>query len=116
MKKPKGDAFNERQQNAAKAKQALIEKLKARPAADDPAVLKRQAERKAIAEAREKRAEERAAAKANEEQERIEREEEERKAKEMRQARELEEAANLMAAQKAARDARYAARKARGRK
>lgn len=113
MRKPKGDQFTERLQNKAKAKQALIEKLKARPAADDPAVLKRQAERKAIAEAREARAAKRAEEKAKQEAERLAREEAERLEEERRIAEEAVAAAKLLAEQKAARDARYAARKAR---
>ena len=45
------DVF-ERRNTANEAKKALLERFKAKPAADDPAVLARQAERKAILEAR----------------------------------------------------------------
>ena len=49
-------SFAERRTAAIEAKKALLEKFKAKPAPDDPAVLAKQAERKAILEAREKRA------------------------------------------------------------
>ncbi|TIO23211.1 MAG: hypothetical protein E5X96_09190, partial [Mesorhizobium sp.] len=42
----------ERRNAANEAKKALLERFKSKPAADDPAVLARQAERKAILEAR----------------------------------------------------------------
>ncbi|TIW35601.1 MAG: hypothetical protein E5V71_18745, partial [Mesorhizobium sp.] len=45
------DVF-ERRNAAHEAKKALLERFRAKPAADDPAVLARQAERKAILEAR----------------------------------------------------------------
>ncbi|TIU30411.1 MAG: hypothetical protein E5W38_18945 [Mesorhizobium sp.] len=77
----------ERRNAANEAKKALLERFKAKPAADDPAVLARQAERKAILEARAIREAEKARLK----QEKLARE----------------------AAEKAKRDARYAARKAR---
>ena len=56
----KGAGFNDRRDAAASAKKALLEKFKARPAADDPEILRKQAEMKAIADAREVRAAERA--------------------------------------------------------
>jgi hypothetical protein len=43
----------ERRNAANEAKKALLERFKSKPAADDPAVLARQAERKAILQARE---------------------------------------------------------------
>ena len=43
----KGSKFQDRQESAAEARRALLEKFKARPAPDDPAVLKREAERRA---------------------------------------------------------------------
>ena len=42
----------ERRNAANEAKKALLERFKSKPAADDPAVLARQVERKAILEAR----------------------------------------------------------------
>jgi hypothetical protein len=55
----KDNNFNDRRDTAANAKKALLERFRAQPRPDDPAVLARQAERKAIAEARDKRAAER---------------------------------------------------------
>src|SRR5918998_5092084 len=62
----KHDNFNERLAAAANARKAALEKFRARPGPDDPAVLERQAARKAIAEAREARIAERKAARAAE--------------------------------------------------
>src|SRR6476660_8109862 len=71
-------SFAERRTAAIEAKKALLEKFKAKPAPDDPAVLAKQAERKAILEAREKRA----AEKEKLRQEKLAREAEERAARE----------------------------------
>jgi hypothetical protein len=116
---------------AANAKKAMLEKFKAKPPPDDPAVLERQAAQKAILEAREARAAERRAAR-DAEAARIAAEkaalvaEQERQA--IEQAAYLARKANdaaaaqaeykaralaLAAEQKAARDLRYAKRKAR---
>jgi hypothetical protein len=108
----KGSKYEDRRDAAAEAKKALIERFKARPPADDPAVLARAAERKAIQEAREIRAAERARLKA---------EDDARRALEAAAAEEAEKRAAELAARdeairaerKAARDAKYAARKAR---
>jgi hypothetical protein len=130
-----GHNFQDRQAAAAKARQALVEKFRARPAADDPAVLQREAERKAIIEARQereaKRAEERrlaeienqkrlaadaAAAKAaaaRAEAERAEQEKRDAAEADRRAAEEAELKAMVEAEKKAERDARYAARTAR---
>jgi hypothetical protein len=100
------DSFSERRDAALKAKQALLEKFRARPKADDPAVLERQAERLATGAAREKRAAER----------KVAREEAAARAVAERAAHEAEVKARaiaLEAEQKAKRDARYAKRKAR---
>ena len=114
--------FNERATSAAKAKQSLIEKFRARPGPDDPAVQAKIAERLAVAEAREKRDQERKLAKeADAARKAIE--ELERQAEAVRKAAEKteEEKARKLdllaieAERKAARDARYAARKARRR-
>lgn len=51
MSFPSQTGFNERREASQKAKQALLEKFRSRPK-DDPEFLKRQAERRAIAEAR----------------------------------------------------------------
>jgi hypothetical protein len=124
--------FSERVGASNEAKRALLEKFKAKPAADDPAVLAKQAERKAILEARAVREAEKARLK----QERLAREAAEAEMKrkadeearlkaeaeavEQARIREAEEAERLTAqlaleaAAKAKRDARYAARKTRG--
>src|SRR5580700_10404037 len=49
------DDFNERLSMAAKAKQAMLEKFRARARADDPAVMERQAARLATSHARDAR-------------------------------------------------------------
>jgi hypothetical protein len=134
----KDHTFADRRSTAATAKQALLEKFKNRPAADDPAEIERRAERTRIAEARAARiaekealikAEEdrRAAVRAQAEAERLAIEaaiEAERVAAEQaladeKAARDGAKAALIKrvvldeAAMKAARDARYAARKTR---
>ncbi|CAM5443327.1 DUF6481 family protein [Mesorhizobium sp. UC22_110] len=121
----------ERRNAANEAKKALLERFKAKPAADDPAVLARQAERKAILEARAIREAEKARLKqerlAREAAEKAEREaaaeaarlEAEAKAREeaaLREAEENDRISRLLADEaerKAKRDARYAARKSR---
>src|SRR6202012_2603295 len=55
--------FDDRLSAAAAAKQALLERFRARPAADDPTEIARQAALKAIADGRDARAAERKAAK-----------------------------------------------------
>jgi hypothetical protein len=120
----KGTGFLERQQAAAKAKQAALDKFRAQPRADDPAVLERERARRAIVEAREARAGEREVARLAREKEMAEqriraaalaeqsaREGAERTAREQREIADGEVA--LEAERKAERDARYAARKAR---
>lgn len=126
----KGTDFAERRKAAAEAAAAKLEKFKAKPAADDPAVLAREAERKAVAEARVLREAEKARVRA----EKLAQETADKAARAVEQAarREADAAAKLadeaaakskqheMAARvmvdeadrKAKRDARYAARKA----
>ena len=107
---------------AAAARKAALARFQARPAPDDPAVKAQQAARKAISDARDLRAAERKAAREAE----LARQAAERASKaadlaalEAEQRRLAAEAANREAAfeadRKAARDARYAARKARQR-
>src|ERR1700726_2450928 len=55
--------FDDRLSAAAAAKQALLERFRARPSADDPAEIARQEALKAISDARDARAAERKAAK-----------------------------------------------------
>jgi Family of unknown function (DUF6481) len=66
-----GDDFNERLSAAAKARQASLEKFRARPRADDPAVGERQAARLATSQARDARKAARAAETARVEEEAI---------------------------------------------
>jgi Family of unknown function (DUF6481) len=51
----KGDDFNERLSTAAKARQAALEKFRARPRVDDAAVIEQQAARLATSQARDAR-------------------------------------------------------------
>jgi len=106
-------SFADRQKAAQEAKQKLLSKFRGQPGPDDPAVKQRQAEREAQAAERAKTKLARDAAKA----EKKRREEEAAAAAATKLAREKEEAATqeaaLEAERKAARDARYAARKKR---
>jgi hypothetical protein len=120
----KDDSFGSRIANKAKARQAIQERIKARPGPGDPEFETIRAEREAISAARQLRLAERKAEKeeklAREKAEREAREQAEKAAQEARELAEKEEADRiadeaiaLLAEQKAARDARYAARKAR---
>lgn len=112
----KEPSFADRQKAAQQARKEILNKFRAQPGPDDPEVAKRRAEREAQAAERAKAKEAREAAKA------------EQKAREAQAAaeaaaqlaREKEEAiareAALEAERKAARDARYAARKTKGKK
>jgi Family of unknown function (DUF6481) len=117
MKGFKEKTFNDRLSAASEARQAALERFRARPSADDPTVAKRREERAAIAAAREIRDAERRAAKETEAIARAEREAVEKVEREARERREAIEKvirdASEAAERKAARDARYAARKAR---
>ena len=120
MGQSKANQLADRLEAAAKAREAALARFRERPAADDPVVLARQSERRAIIQAREDRANERKmarlAAEAQREAEALA--EREREAAELaRQAAEkAEQQAALAAQQKAARDARFAARKAKARR
>ena len=105
--------FADRQKAANDARKNLLNKFKSQPGHDDPAVVARRAEREALSA---KRAEAKATREAEKaEQKRIE--EEAKTAEAARIAREAEEAVAkqtaMEAEQKAKRDARYAARKAK---
>ena len=106
----------ERRNAANEAKKALLERFKTKPAADDPAVLARQVERKAILEARAIREAEKAEREAAAQAARIAAEEAAAAEAKIREAGETERIARVLAEEaerKAKRDARYAARKAR---
>jgi hypothetical protein len=105
--------FDDRISAAAAAKQALLERFRAKPTVGDPAWEEKQAELKAIAEARDARAAERKAAK-DAEAARLAAEEAAKQAAKLAAAAESKaKATALEAERKAARDAKYAARKAR---
>jgi hypothetical protein len=102
--------FSDRLKAQGEARKAALEKFKAQPGRDDPQVAAREAERRAISEARDARQAEKKAA----------REAEEARLAAEKAALEAEEAAKRVADEaaleverQAARDARYAARKAR---
>jgi Family of unknown function (DUF6481) len=109
------DDFNERLSTAAKARQALLEKFRARPRSDDPAVMERQAVRLAIGQARDARKEVRAAETARVEAAAIHQAAEDVARKATAEAEKAAQEVALEAERKSARDARYAARKARRR-
>lgn len=134
----KDTTFADRRATAAAAKQAMLEKFKARPAEDDPVAMERRSERARIVEARatriaEKEARQKAeedaltAAREQEEADRLaveaaieaERLVAEQTLADEKAARDVAKAALIKrvvvdeATQKAARDARYANRKSR---
>ena len=117
MKGYREKSFGDRMNTAAAARKATLQRVLAKPGADDPAVIEQKAARAAIVAAREVRLAARHAEKlAAEERERAAAEEraiQERKAAAEKAAQDAIRAAALAAEQKAARDARYAARKAR---
>ncbi|WP_376094834.1 DUF6481 family protein [Roseomonas sp. CCTCC AB2023176] len=106
----KGAEFGDRAKTSADAKAALLDRFRARPPADDPDRMARDAERGRVIEARDSRVAERLRIKREEEEVRLAAEE----AEKARLAAEAELAkAALLEEQKAARDRRYALRKAR---
>lgn len=104
--------FGNRLQAAAQARQAMLKRAE-KPAADDPQVLARKAEREAIVAAREARRE----TKEREAKEMAAREEAEKAEQAaiaaLKAREEADRAVAELAEQKAKRDARYAARKKR---
>ncbi len=116
----KGSKFTDRASTSAEAKQAMLAKFLSRPSSEDPEVQKRIAERRAIADARAIRTAEREKIKA-EEARRVAAEKEAARLAELAAREEQEKLKQaqvasleeLKARQKAARDARYAARKQR---
>lgn len=108
MPRFKDNDISERREAAANAKKAMLEGFRARRAPDHPIILEQKAARHAKTQ---RKAAERQA--REEEAARLAREQAESEASE-RHA-EAERAVTLLAEQKAARDVRYAARKARRR-
>ena len=88
--------LQDRQNASAEAKKAMLEKFRASPGPDDPAVVERRAAREAMLAERAARAAQREAAK---------------RAHEAELAEQAEREAAALAEQKAARDERYKARK-----
>ena len=119
----KGTSFDDRLGAAANAKKAELEKFRARSGTNDPAFAERQSARHAIRVARDARTSERNASRladvAHEAAEKTARDaavEAEQTASDAEVARHAAHDVALQAEHKAARDARYAARKARPRK
>ncbi len=117
MRSFKEQGFNERLQLAAKARQELLEKYKSRPSENDPEIVKLREQQKAIAEAREAREAEKAEKRRQEAELQAVRDATDKAERERLAKRAAIEAVirgeSLAAEQKAKRDARYAARKAR---
>lgn len=109
MKMPKGNEFVERQQSAAKAKKAMLEKFKAAPKMDDPELVAKRLEKAALAEAKAER--QRAARAEKAELARLAKEAAAQEAADKAAASKPKE--RTEAERKAERDRRYAARKAR---
>jgi membrane protein involved in colicin uptake len=116
--------ISESRATAANAKKAMVERFRARPAEDDPVNVERKAARLAVSQARDARiatreAERRADAERQAAEQKVREEEAARMAVEQAERDAVERraegdrAVDLLAEQKAARDARYAARKAR---
>ncbi len=105
--------LNQRLKTAAEAKEAALKKFTERKADDDPTVLARKAARLETAKAREARAAEREAKKLEEKARLIEEQAKKKAEAELEAAKKIERQAALAVDQKAARDARYAARKAK---
>lgn len=134
MDNSKKTSFDDRLSAAARAKKAELEKFRARSGVNDPASAERQAARRVVAAARDARAAERNASRLAA----IAREADEKAARDAAVAveqaaraaaaaadeaasdaelvKQAADAVTLQAERKAVRDARYAARKARGRK
>ena len=114
------NSMTDRLKAATEARAAALARFRDRPAADDPAVLARKAERAQIAREREVRVAAREQARLEAEAQRAaeaEAERERQAAEEVRAAEEkVAQAAAARLEQKAQRDARYAARKAKARR
>ena len=104
--------LQERQNASAEAKKAMLEKFRASPGPDDPAVVERRAAREAMLAERTARAAQREAAKRAHEAELAEQAARAAALAEKAEREAAEMAARAAAEQKAARDERYKARKA----
>lgn len=115
MRDLKGTSLTDRLQRSKSAKQALIRKMQEAPKPDDPDVVARRAARSALLAANQTERERRRAEKEAKDRMEAERLAAEQAAKlaeaERKKREEAEKIVALLAQQKAARDARYAARK-----
>jgi len=109
----KQPTFQERAELAAKAKQAALEKLRAKPPVDEAVMAEKRAAREAREAAQAKARAEKLAAREAEKEEKKRRAEEAAAAAAAAAAPPKQVAVPTAAELKAARDARYAARKAR---
>lgn len=105
--------FDDRRKRAAEAKKALLDRFSARPDPNDPAVQARAAERAAAQAERDARAAERAKAREAQKLAAAEKAIADAAAREADAAAAVENEAARLLEQKAQRDARYAARKAK---
>lgn len=116
----KRNEFNDRRDDSANARKTMLERFKARTPANDPGLLAKQAERVAVAEARDKRRSERDAIRKAEAEriaaEKLAAELAELQRKEEEARRRADAEALLDAAKKAQRDLRYANRKSKKRR
>src|SRR5215218_3434353 len=87
----KDKKFSERLSTAADAKKALLDKFRARPAADDPAVVARQEARHAISDARDARVAEQEIARAEQQAARLAQDAQEAAEREARETVEQEQ-------------------------
>ena len=115
MRDIKGTSLTDRLQNSNKAKQALIQKMREAPKPDDPEVMAQRAAKSALLAANRAERERRHAEKGAAVRAEAEREAAAQAAKlaetERKKREETDKIVALLADQKAARDARYAARK-----
>lgn len=111
--KPKGDSFQDRVGRAADAKKKALDQLRAKPAPDPEAVAARKAEREERDAARTAERQAREAAKAQEREAAAAARAEEKAAAEQAAAASAPRPQPTEEERKAARDAKYAARKAR---
>ncbi|PSC03088.1 hypothetical protein SLNSH_20925 [Alsobacter soli] len=107
------DSLEARQKAAQASRKAMLERFSARPGPDDPATVKKRAAREAINAARGVRRAEAERRRQSEQEAQAAQSAMEASLLQQRVEQEAREAAALKAEQKAARDARYAARKAR---
>jgi FtsZ-interacting cell division protein ZipA len=111
----KGDTFNQRREASGAAREAMLARFRAKPDASDPAIREQQAAQIALSAARDARQAERKELKEAEAARLAAEAAEQAATQAARAAEEIARAETLKVDQKAARDARYAARQARRR-